>query len=402
MAREVWITGYGLLSPLGETPAAWFDSLAAPERWRASLDAETYAPFPIHPIRDYALETQVPKPGDQRAMGPLMQYGAYAAGLALEMAGIKGNAELLQETHLVAASGAGERDWELDKQILAKLDAANDRGAFLNRQLSDGLRPTLFLAQLPNLFAGNISLIHGVAGSSRTFMGEEAAGVDALRVALRRCAAGQGDIFLVGGAFNAARPDIHQQYHAGGILMNGAWQPLWRRPEAGVCLGSSGAFLVIEARERAEKRGAKAHARLLAVESERTVRKPGAAAQVAEGEFARILPLVKPGTLAVLSGASGRGSITHEEREFLAAISGDTGLPVRGTAAALGHSMECAFLQNLALAAAVLGRGALFPPLDPAEPIEAEFDGRVHQVLVTSWGQLKGEGMALVEAIDGE
>ncbi|HEY7610077.1 MAG TPA: beta-ketoacyl synthase N-terminal-like domain-containing protein, partial [Alphaproteobacteria bacterium] len=200
MAREVWITGYGLLSPLGETPAAWFEALAAPARWRRAFDAETYAPFPIHPIRDYALERQVPKPGDQRAMGPLMQYGAYAAGLALEMAGLKGNAALLQETHLIAASGAGERDWELDKQILAKLDSVNDRGAFLNRQLSDGLRPTLFLAQLPNLFAGNISLIHGVSGSSRTFMGEEAAGVDALRVALRRCAAGQGDIFLVGAA----------------------------------------------------------------------------------------------------------------------------------------------------------------------------------------------------------
>jgi 3-oxoacyl-[acyl-carrier-protein] synthase II len=401
MAREVWITGYGLLSPLGETPAAWFEALGKPARWRHALDAESYAPFIIHPIRDYALEKQVPKPGDQRAMGPLMQYGAYAAGLALEMAGLKGNVELLQQTHLVAASGAGERDWELDKQILAKLDTVNDRGAFLNQQLSDGLRPTLFLAQLPNLFAGNISLIHGVSGSSRTFMGEEAAGVDALRVALRRCAAGQGDIFLVGAAFNAARPDLHQQYHAGGILMTGAWQPLWHRPEAGLCLGSSGAFVVIEARERAEKRGAKPRARLLAVESERTARTPGAAAKVAEGEFARMLPQIHAGSLAVLSGASGRGSITAEERAVLAGISGDTGLPVRGTAAALGHSMECAFLQNLALAVATLERGALFPPLDPAEPIEAEFDGRVRQILVTSWGHLKGEGMALMEAVDG-
>ena len=35
------------------------------------------------------------------------------------------------------------------------------------------LRPTLFLAQLSNLLAGNISIVHGVTGSSRTFMGEE-------------------------------------------------------------------------------------------------------------------------------------------------------------------------------------------------------------------------------------
>ncbi len=52
------------------------------------------------------------------------------------------------------------------------------------------LRPTLFLAQLSNLLAGNISIVHGVTGSSRTFMGEESAGVDAVRIALARIAAG--------------------------------------------------------------------------------------------------------------------------------------------------------------------------------------------------------------------
>jgi len=58
------------------------------------------------------------------------------------------------------------------------------------------LRPTLFLAQLSNLLAGNIAIVHGVTGSSRTFMGEEPAGVDAARIALARIAAGQSDIAL--------------------------------------------------------------------------------------------------------------------------------------------------------------------------------------------------------------
>ena len=70
------------------------------------------------------------------------------------------------------------------------------------------LRPTLFLAQLSNLLAGNISIVHGVVGSSRTFMGEEASGVDAVRIALSPPRGGTGDIFLVGGAFNAEREDM--------------------------------------------------------------------------------------------------------------------------------------------------------------------------------------------------
>ena len=51
---------------------------------------------------------------------------------------------------------------------------------------------------------------------------------------------------------------------------------MWERGEqGGFALGSLGAFLVIEAREHAEKRGAKPLARLTAVVSDRSNRKPG-------------------------------------------------------------------------------------------------------------------------------
>ena len=42
--------------------------------------------------------------------------------------------------------------------------------------------------------------------------------------------------------------------------------------------------------------------------------------------------------------------------------------------------------------------GSLIPVV---EKVEAEFDGRLRQVLVTSWGHAKGEGMVLLEATDG-
>ena len=115
-------------------------------------------------------------------------------------AGVKGNAELLARMDMIVAAGGGERDIAVDAAILTGLPKADEPGAFLNERLMSDLRPTLFLAQLSNLLAGNISIVHGVTGSSRTFMGEEAAGVDAVRIALARIAAGQSDIALVGGA----------------------------------------------------------------------------------------------------------------------------------------------------------------------------------------------------------
>ena len=75
--------------------------------------------------------------------------------------------------HLIVAAGGGERDYAVDGQILTGLRKAADPGVFLNERLMGDLRPTLFLAQLSNLLAGNISIVHGVTGASRTFMGEE-------------------------------------------------------------------------------------------------------------------------------------------------------------------------------------------------------------------------------------
>jgi len=404
VARDVWVTGSGLLSPLGESADAWWPKLGDPSAIAEVIEAQSYAPFSVYPIGEFDIESQIPKPGDQRAMGPLMHYGCYAAGSALEAAGIKGDEALLLNTHMMVASGGGERDWDLDHEILEHLDEQKDRGVYLNEQLSNELRPTLFLAQLPNLFAGNISIVHGVAGSSRTFMGEEAAGVDTVRIAYEKILAGQGDLFLVGAAFNACRHDLIHLTHAGGYLLDQPVGNLWDRSKEGLAMGSAGAFLVLEASDHAKARGAKPSARLAAAYNTLSDRAEGSAAAAARGQWEALSDKLRGGPLAVMSGASGSGPITREERDFLAAIA-DAGqdLAVRGTARALGHSFDAAFIANAILGISCLERGAVFPPLSPEEPLETRIEqAKVDQVLVTGWGFVQGEGMALLEAIDDD
>ena len=127
--------------------------------------------------------------------------------------------ELLDRADMIVAAGGGERDIAVDTAIMAGLRKTNTPGAFLNERLMSDLRPTLFLAQLPNLLAGNISLVHGVVGSSRTFMGEEAAGVDAVRVAQARIAAGQSELTLVGGAYHGTRWDVLLTFEFGRVAL---------------------------------------------------------------------------------------------------------------------------------------------------------------------------------------
>ena len=102
---------------------------------------------------------------------------------------------------MIVAAGGGERDINVDSLIVDEALKRNDREQLLNEKLTTELRPTLFLAQLSNLMAGNISIVHKVTGSSRTFMGEEAAGISAIETAFARIKAGQSTHTLVGGAF---------------------------------------------------------------------------------------------------------------------------------------------------------------------------------------------------------
>src|SRR5262245_2709807 len=275
MANEVWITGAGMLSALGEGDAAQWQGLAAAAAGHSAVDAVSFAPFPVFPIREVDLDRHIPRKGDQRAMLPLMHYGVSASGMALTEAGIAGDAALLGRTNLIAAITGGERDEAVDEQIMTLMMAEGAGPALLNEQLSTNLRPTLFLAQLPNLFAANIAIVHGLVGASRTFMGEESAGVDAVRIAFERIGAGQGDLFLVGAACSATRRDELSVLHAGSVLLTGPPGDLWSRTRAGICMGSIGAFLVLESRRHAEARGAYPLARLAALASDRCRRDPG-------------------------------------------------------------------------------------------------------------------------------
>src|SRR6266540_2200805 len=217
-AKEVWITGIGIVSSLGEGLDAHWDALNAK---RVNVDDKRFAPYIVHPLAPVSFDAQIPKKGDQRQMEAWQRIGTYAAGLALADAGVKGHLELLGRMDMIVAAGGGERDEAVDAAILTNRRKAANPDAFLNERLMNDLRPTLFLAQLSNLLAGNISIVHHVTGSSRTFMGEEAAGVDAVRIALARINAGQSELALVGGSHNGERHDSLLLYDAGGHLLRG-------------------------------------------------------------------------------------------------------------------------------------------------------------------------------------
>ncbi|MBW8269267.1 beta-ketoacyl-ACP synthase [Caldovatus aquaticus] len=395
--REVWITGIGLVTSLGEGAEAHWAALAAPGGAKPVLDETSFAPFAVHPLPALDLDRQIPKKGDQRQMEPWQRLGTYAAGLAIDDARARA---LVADMHLVVAAGGGERDVAVDEAVIAELAGAPPEvaGPRLNEILAANLRPTLFLAQLSNLLAGNISIVHGVTGSSRTFMGEEQAAADAVRIAHLRLAEGRGEIALVGGAYVAQRWDMLLLYAAGGALWRGPWAPISARAArgGGFVGGGMAAFLVLETAEHARARGARGLARLAGVATDVAHRREGGgAAAVARALWDRLAPRSGGGRLGVISGASGAEPALGEERAFLAGL-GAEGALVRTPGSLLGHGVEASFPAHLALGALALARGGFYPPLDPGLDTPAPGDA-VDRVLVTGFGQWRGEALALLE-----
>jgi 3-oxoacyl-[acyl-carrier-protein] synthase II len=390
--KEVWITGLGLVSPLGEGRAAHLAALACAAL--PPVDAAAFAPFLIHPATALTLDRQIPKKGDQRQMEAWQRLGTYAAGLALDDAGAR---PLVAEMDLFVAAGGGERDLALDEAVLAELGPMPAAAAAvrLNELLAGGLRPTLFLAQLANLLAGNISIVHGVTGASRTLMGEEVAGAEALRVASLRLAEGRSGAALVGGAFSAPRWDTFMAYASVGLLRRDApFAPVFSRDDApGAVLASLGAFLVIETADAARARGQRGLARVAGVAT--GMAQPGAAAADHLALLAR-LPL-GPGPLPIVSAASGAAGPMAAERAFLAHL--DRVAPLRAAGSRLGWGVEASFPASAALAALMLAEGRLPAPLEAAE---APFDEPVGQILVSGFGAWRGEALALLARIPAE
>jgi 3-oxoacyl-[acyl-carrier-protein] synthase II len=274
--------------------------------------------------------------------------------------------------HMVVAAGGGERDYAVDGQILSGLAKAESKGAFLNERLMNDLRPTLFLAQLSNLLAGNISIVHGITGGSRTFMGEEASGVDALRVAHGRIASGEVDTILVGSSYNAERPDVLLVCEMGGYLWKGPFRSVWDRTAegGGFVVGSAACSLVLEAREHAQARGAKILAAFAGVVADRGRRAPGTVGDTLRRFWGGLE--VRSGA-TVLSGATGVSGITEEEKGALRDLA--PGAAPRATGDVIGHTMETQALIGFALAAGLIAAG------------------EAPEAVVTSVGHRRGEGM---------
>jgi 3-oxoacyl-[acyl-carrier-protein] synthase II len=387
MPYDVAITGVGLVSSIGVGAKAHLTALNAKVPVPV-YDAERHAPLIVHAAPEIDFATQIPK-REQRQMELWQKLGVYGAGLALDDAGLKDNHDLCKTMDMVIAAAGGERDLGVDAEIIARVASGQNPGEVINAVLTTELRPTLFLAQLSNLLAGNISIVHKVTGSSRTFMGEESAGISALKTTISRIRHGQSTHALVGSSFNGEDADILLNFELAALLKRDGWQPVWERNgKSGLLTGSSSAFLVLEQREHAEKRGAKILAIVGDVEEGRAKRDDKAAAKVWD-VMSRACYDIKPDL--IISGASGVPSAIVLEKQVLSNM---TDAPVRAFSSLTGYLKEPQFIFSVALAALALAEGTSYSTFNAGEKTAKSAP---KTVLAQTIGAIRGEGAVLLK-----
>lgn len=394
--NDVVITGVGILTCQGVGKDAHVALLTGNGAPPVIVETEKFKPYPVHPLPEIDWSQQIAKRGDQRQMENWQRIGVFTAGLALDDAGFKDDADACGTMDMIVAAGGGERDINVDTLIVDEGMKRNDRELLLNEKLTTELRPTLFLAQLSNLMAGNISIVHKVTGSSRTFMGEEASGISAVETAYWRIKSGESTHALVGGGFAAEREDMLLLTEAIGANAQGEWAPLWSREDGaggGLIFGSGGAFLVLESRKHAEARGAHIYATIDSIEGDRGNRAAGNFEKRLERLLEPASKLPAEGTV-VFSGATGMHEITAREKAVL-----ENKLPsaaIRGYSGVSGVTLEAQFGLGLAFAALAIGAKAKVPAFDAAH--EKPMNAAAKAAVVTTVGHQRGEGVAVLSA----
>lgn len=366
--RAVVLTGVSTLSAVGEDAGRVWDQARRGEP--GPVDTASFAPFRVLPFGACPLDEEVPR-AQARYMGESMRATVFAAGRALRAAGLKGSAEQLAEVHLLLAACEGERDVQLDKEIYAACQASEEPDETLNHKLAMELRPSLFLAQLPNLYAANVSIVHGVTGSSVTFIGEESAGMNALRVAHQRVRAGRARLALAGGGSTAQKLDMLMAFGAAGKLSG---------PDA-LCPGSAASFALLEEEGQARARGAKILARVLGF-AQRGARRPD---RDAEALLAPLLdelrPALRDAPIVVISGTGPSPLAAREQHFWMSAL--PSGSSWFNLAPVTGALLEACMPHSVAVAVAALSE---------REPGA--------QALVSVVGHENGESLMLLEKTD--
>lgn len=250
MTNRVVITGYGVTSPIGNTPEEFWASLRDGKigiKPITKFDTSDFAVKNAAEIQDFPFDKYFVKK-DTNRYDLYSLYALYAANEAVNHANLDVETIDTDRFGVIVASGIGGIQ-EIEEQVIRLHEKGPKR-----------VKPMTLPKCLPNMAAGNVAMAfnaHGVCKSVNTAC---ASSNDAIGDAFRTIKFGLQDIMLVGGAeASITRFAIagFQSLTALSTTENPERASIpFDKDRNGFVMGEGSGMLVLESLEHAQKRGA--------------------------------------------------------------------------------------------------------------------------------------------------
>ena len=248
--NRVVVTGYGVTSPIGNTPEEFWDSLKSGKIGIGPLTKFDTSEYNVHiaaEIKDFPFDKYFVKKDNNR-YDPYSLYALYAAHEAVANAGLDTENLDSDRFGVILSTGIGGI-----KEIEEQVERMNEKGP-------KRIRPMALPKALPNMAAGNIAMAVGANGVCKCVITACASSNDALGDAYREIKFGYQDVMLAGGAEAAITPFAIGGFQALTALST-TEDPArasipFDKDRNGFVMGEGAGILVLESLEHAQKRGA--------------------------------------------------------------------------------------------------------------------------------------------------
>jgi len=263
-AREVVVTGVGVLSPIGIGNEAFWQSLIEGRSGVRSLGwfAGGELPSPLGAeVPDFDPARYVRPRKALKVMSRDIQLAVAAADLAASDAALVEGAVDPERLGVVFGADMIAADLgELAPAYRACMaDGRFDFRSWGDRALAE-MYPLWMLKYLPNMPACHVGILHDARGPNNTLTLAEVSSLAALAEAAQLIRRGQADVVLAGGASSRIHPAVFLRNASRQVSRRFADPAAACRPfdadRDGMVFGEGAAALVLEAREHAQRRGA--------------------------------------------------------------------------------------------------------------------------------------------------
>ncbi|MCO4526257.1 beta-ketoacyl-ACP synthase II [Streptococcus infantarius] len=248
--NRVVVTGYGLTSPIGNTPEEFWNNLHDGKIGIGPITKFDNSEIPVHnagEIHDFPFDKYFVRK-DKNRMDQYSLYAIYATLEALKNAKLDMDTVDRDRTGVIVSSGIGGLQ-EMQEQIIRMHEKGIKR-----------IQPMFIPKALSNMAAGNIALRIGARGVCKSITTACASSNDAIGEAFREIKFGYHDVILAGGAestineigiggFNALTALSTTEDPARSAIP-------FDKDRNGFVMGEGAGVLVLESLEHAQKRGA--------------------------------------------------------------------------------------------------------------------------------------------------